>query len=119
MTIVAGPNTAVVGAGYAGIATAVGLAESGLRTLLVEKDRDRLAALVDGRIPFHEPGLADAYAREHAAGRILPSAEMTRVGLKLILICVGTPIDETGSTCRTSRMPSTRPCQQSLQGLFA
>jgi UDPglucose 6-dehydrogenase len=89
-------KTAVVGAGYVGIATAVGLAELGRDIVLVEQDPRRLAALVDGRIPFHEPGLPEAYATQHAAGRIAPRADLPRAGLDLIVICVGTPIDETG-----------------------
>ena len=58
-------STAVVGAGYVGIATAVGLAEHDHNVVLVEQDPDRLAALAAGRIPFHEPGLPDAYAVQH------------------------------------------------------
>jgi UDPglucose 6-dehydrogenase len=89
---------AVVGAGYVGIATAVGLAEQGRDIVLVEQDADRLAALAAGRIPFHEPELPEAYAAQHAAGRIVPSAEIPGDGLDLLVICVGTPIDDTGST---------------------
>ena len=91
-------KTAVVGAGYAGIATAVGLAEQGRDIVLVEQDPGRLAALEDGRIPFHEPGLPEAYATQHAVGRIVPGAEIPEDGLDLIVICVGTPLDDTGST---------------------
>ena len=89
-------KTAVVGAGYVGIATAVGLAEQGRDILLVEQDPGRLAALLDGRTPFHEPGLPDAYAAQHAAGRIVPSAGIPGDSLDLIVICVGTPIGDTG-----------------------
>jgi UDPglucose 6-dehydrogenase len=88
--------TAVVGAGYVGIATAVGLAERGRTVALVEQNPDRLSALTDGRIPFHEPGLPEAYSSEHAHGRILPSATIPGEGLDLIVVCVGTPIDDTG-----------------------
>jgi len=91
-------KTAVVGAGYVGIATAVGLAEQGRTVVLVEQDAARLAALADGRIPFHEPGLPEAYATLHAAGRIEPSAEIPRNGLDLIFVCVGTPLNGSGST---------------------
>jgi len=38
-------KTAVVGAGYVGIATAVGLAEQGRNIVLVEQDPNRLAVL--------------------------------------------------------------------------
>src|SRR5450759_3673871 len=91
-------KTAVVGAGYAAIATAVGLTEEGRNIVLVEQDPDRLAALADGRIPFHEPGLPEAYASQHAGGRIVPSAELPGDGLDLIVVCVGKPIDDMGST---------------------
>jgi UDPglucose 6-dehydrogenase len=94
----AGSRTAVVGAGYVGIATAVGLAELGRDVVLVERDPYRLAALIDGKIPFHEPGLPDAYATLHAAGRIEPCPDIPVDGLELIVICVGTPIDDDGAT---------------------
>jgi UDPglucose 6-dehydrogenase len=89
-------RAAVVGAGYVGLATAVVLAEQGHHVVLVERDPDRLAALANGRIPFHEPGLPDAYAAQHAAGRIVPRADFPPDGLDLVVVCVGTPIDETG-----------------------
>lgn len=88
--------TAVVGAGYVGIATAVGLAEQGRDVVLVEQDPERLATLAGGRIPFHEPGLPEAYAVQHGAGRLTPAAGIPAVGLDLVVICVGTPIDESG-----------------------
>jgi UDPglucose 6-dehydrogenase len=93
-----GSRTAVVGAGYVGLATAVGLAERGSVVLLVERDAARLGTLRAGRIPFHEPGLPEAYGAQHAAGRIIPHPDLPRDGLDLIVICVGTPIDDTGST---------------------
>jgi UDPglucose 6-dehydrogenase len=91
-------KVAVVGAGYVGIATAVGLAEHGHDIVLVEQDPERLAALADGRIPFHEPGLPDAYAVQHAAGRIVQSERIPLDGLDLIVLAVGTPINDVGST---------------------
>jgi len=46
-------KTAVVGAGYVGIATAMGLAEQGRDIVPIEEDPDRMAALADSRIPFN------------------------------------------------------------------
>lgn len=91
-------QTAVVGAGYVGIATAVGLAEQGREVVLVERDPVRLAALANGRIPLYEPGLLEAYATQYAAGRIEPMAEIPQNGVDFIVVCVGTPIDDSGST---------------------
>jgi UDPglucose 6-dehydrogenase len=92
-----GVRAAVIGAGYIGIATAVGLAEQGWSVVLVEQESSRLAALLQGRIPFHEPGLPEAYSAQHGSGGIVPTAELPRDGLDLIVVCVGTPIDDTGS----------------------
>ncbi len=89
-------RTAVVGAGYVGIATAVGLAEQGHDVVLVEEDPGRLAAIADGRIPFHEPGLPEAYATLFNEKRIAPSSGIPGNALDLIVICVGTPIDDLG-----------------------
>ena len=89
-------RAAVVGAGYVGIATAIGLTEQGRDIVLVEQDPSRLAALAEGRIPFHEPGLPEAYAAQHAAGRIVSTAEIPREGLDIVVVCVGTPIDDVG-----------------------
>ena len=94
------PNSrvAVVGAGYVGLATAVVLAEQGHHVVLVERDPDRQASLANGRVPFHEPGLPEAYAAQHANGRIVPRADVPPDGLDLVVVCVGTPIDDMGIT---------------------
>jgi UDPglucose 6-dehydrogenase len=73
-------RTAVVGAGYVGIATAVGLAERGHDVVLVEQDAERLATLTAGHIPFHEPGLPEAYATHHGTGRITPASGSRSAG---------------------------------------
>lgn len=91
-------RTAVIGAGYVRIATAVGLAEHGHDVVLVEQDRGKLETLAAGRIPFHEPGLPEVYATLHAEARIVPRADVPEDGLDLVVICVGTPIRDTGLT---------------------
>jgi UDPglucose 6-dehydrogenase len=50
---------AVVGCGYVGLVTAVGLAEQGLRVRAYDVDPERLAACRDLRFPMLEPGLED------------------------------------------------------------
>jgi len=89
-------RAAVIGAGYVGLATAVVLAEQGNHVELVERDANKLAALLSGQAPFHEPGLSEAYAAQHTSGQIGPRADLPRAELDMVVVCVGTPIDDTG-----------------------
>src|SRR5215470_2243817 len=90
------PSIAVIGAGYVGLVSAVGLARLGHRIELVESDPNRLAQLREGRVPFSEAGVQDALNEALASGslRILDRAAATTA--EIALICVGTPIDTQG-----------------------
>ena len=85
----------VVGAGYVGLVTAVGLAQLGHTIHLVEKRRDRLDALREGRVPIHEAGLPEALREILDAGRLTVSATVDGV-FDAALVCVGTPIGADG-----------------------
>lgn len=60
----------VIGAGYVGLVTGGGLAWMGHSVVLLESDRSRLARLIDGHLPIHEPGLAELLAEAREAGRL-------------------------------------------------
>lgn len=85
----------MIGAGYVGLATAIGLVEAGHDVELVETRPDRLAALREGRSPIHEAGLPDALARAFER-RALRIAKTTSADAEVILVCVGTPIGPDG-----------------------
>lgn len=85
----------VVGAGYVGLVTAVGLAELGHRVHLVEIREDRLDLLRRGVPPIHEAGLPDALSAALDAGRLTVSAEPAG-DVDAALVCVGTPIGADG-----------------------
>jgi UDPglucose 6-dehydrogenase len=85
----------VVGAGYVGLVTGVGLAGLGHRVHLVEIRDDRLAMLRRGEPPIHEADLPEALAEVLRSGRLTVGAEP--VGdVDVALVCVGTPIDAEG-----------------------
>lgn len=85
----------VIGAGYVGLITAVGMAGLGHRVELVERREDRLAALRAGRSPLHEAGLQDALTARLQDGRLTVS-DVPSADAEVILICVGTPIGQDG-----------------------
>jgi UDP-glucose 6-dehydrogenase len=56
-------RVAIFGAGYAGLVTGVGFAELGHDVVVRDVIPERIAALVEGRTPFHEPGLDELLER--------------------------------------------------------
>ena len=63
----------VIGTGYVGLVTGACLSEMGNHVVCVDHDAARIAALRQGRIPIHEPGLSDIVVRNASAGRLPPS----------------------------------------------
>ena len=60
----------LIGAGYVGLVTAVGLARVGHRLTVADIDAGRVAGLTEGISPIFEPGLEDALRTASAAGRL-------------------------------------------------
>ena len=87
----------VVGAGYVGLVTAVGLAGLGRRVHLVETRPDRLGPLLQGRVPIHEAGLQDGLVAALDAGSLTISDDPPE-DPGIAMVCVGTPIDDDGQT---------------------
>jgi len=91
-------NLTVVGAGYVGLATAVGLATRGHSIELVEIRPDRLDLLRAGTLPIHEPAMEAAFADPEVRARINPLGRMPAGPTDAVLICVGTPVGENGQS---------------------
>ena len=85
-----------VGGGYVGLVTAVGMAARGHHVTIVETDAARLSELEQGRLPIREPGLDEAFAEATRLARIDVTDTIPAAGNNLIMVCVGTPIDEAG-----------------------
>lgn len=80
-------DVGVVGCGYVGLASAVGLSIAGHHVTAVEIDPQRRAALLDGELPFDEPHL-----REHIASiRFVARVEELRA--EMVLVAVPTDRD--------------------------
>ncbi len=83
----------VIGAGYVGLTTAVGLAEDGRQVRLLEIDEARLQLLREGRAPIHEPGLDEVLTRVLRAGHLEVVQDITEgmAGAGIAITAVGTP----------------------------
>lgn len=89
---------AIVGGGFVGVTTAVAFAERGHTILLTEADDARLATLRAGRVPFFEPGLAEAFAGASSSGALSVVRSVADAGrLDAAFLCVGTPPRQDGS----------------------
>ena len=92
-------NITIYGSGYVGLVTGACMAEVGNHVLCVDIDAEKIAALKNGEIPIHEPGLDRLVIRNFAAGRLEFTTDVDRgVAHGLFqFIAVGTPADEDGS----------------------
>jgi UDPglucose 6-dehydrogenase len=89
----------VIGTGYVGLVTGACLADVGNHVLCVDIDQGKVARLLGGEVPIHEPGLDEVVARNRQAGRMDFSADYARAvdHGDVFFIAVGTPTDEDGS----------------------
>jgi UDPglucose 6-dehydrogenase len=85
-------RVAVVGTGYVGLVTAVGLAELGHSVVCVDVDQDKVAALERGEPPIYERGLEQLLARNLGV-RLRATTDLGAAvaASELTFICVGTP----------------------------
>jgi UDPglucose 6-dehydrogenase len=91
-------KVAVVGCGYVGLITAVGLARAGHEVIGIEADPQRLSMLERSEAPFHEPGLAGILPRLARAGELRFSGGYDDAArAEIVMIAVGTPSRPDGS----------------------
>jgi len=93
------PSICVVGGGFVGLTTAIVLAQHGHPVSLVEASPERRSALAAAKVPFFEPGLAEALATELAQGRLTIASDPTKAlaTSEIVFLCVGTPSGADGS----------------------
>jgi UDP-N-acetyl-D-glucosamine dehydrogenase len=85
-------RVAVVGQGYVGLSVAAAAADAGLRTIGVDLDADRVAALTEGRQVV--AGVDDdLFAAAHTSGRLGFTTDPAVVAeADVVLVCVPTPL---------------------------
>lgn len=92
-------NVAVIGLGFVGLTTALGLSDKGIIVKGFDVDANKQKILADGDLPFHEPHLKEALAHHIGKGFQLTNDFATTIlESQIIFYCVGTPAKEDGST---------------------
>src|SRR5258707_2661744 len=82
----------MIGAGYVGLVSGACFADFGHVVTCVDKDGDRIAALLRGEMPIFEPGLAELVAKNAREERLLFTTKLAAAAAAdAIFIAVGTP----------------------------
>lgn len=86
-------NVCIIGTGYVGLPTGVGLAELGNNVICVDRERSKIEALQAGKLTLYEEGLEELFHRNAGAGRLRFTTSMKEGVEKaeLVIIAVGTP----------------------------
>jgi UDPglucose 6-dehydrogenase len=84
----------MIGAGYVGLVTGLGLAEIGHEVVCVDLDQRRVNRINEGTPPFYEDGLAELLSA-HAGNRLTASTDLAQAvqHSEVTIIAVGTPFD--------------------------
>ena len=92
-------NIAIVGTGYVGLVTGTCFADMGIDVTCIDIDKEKISKLSEGIIPIYEPGLENLVKKNHQAGRLHFSTDLTSVldDVEVVFSAVGTPPDEDGS----------------------
>ena len=92
-------NIAVVGTGYVGLVSGACFAEIGAKVYCIDNNKQKIKNLLNGIMPFYEPGLETIVQRNVAAGRLIFSQDIASClnEVEIVFIAVGTPPGEDGS----------------------
>lgn len=83
----------IIGTGYVGLPTGVGLAELGYDVVCIDKDVSKVNCLNDGKLTIFENGLDELFSKNKLAGKIKFTSSMKDgvEGSDIVMIAVGTP----------------------------
>ena len=83
----------IIGTGYVGLPTGVGLAELGNEVVCVDKAKDKIDDLKAGKLTIYEEGLDKLFQKNFNAGRLSFTTSMRKAvsGADVVLIAVGIP----------------------------
>ena len=90
------PPLGIFGAGWVGLVTGACFAERGHEVVVRDVVPERIESLNAGRLPFHEPGLADLIERNRERLTFTLDAAELKAGTDIFFACVDTPPTASG-----------------------
>jgi len=87
-------NIVIIGTGYVGLVTGVGLASLGNNVTFIDLDKDKVNKLKYKNLPFYEPGLEEYFQNDEAFERMQFVDKYSDVNWEdkeIVFICVQTP----------------------------
>jgi UDPglucose 6-dehydrogenase len=90
---------AVVGTGYVGLSTSVGLAELGHQVFAADIDEAKISILTSGRSPISESGMDEGLARGLSARQLIFTTDVIEAVsvAEVVFLCLPTPQGDDGS----------------------
>ncbi len=87
-------NICMIGAGYVGLVSAACFSNFGWHVHCIDKDTNKVAGILEGRMPIYEPGLEDLVEHNTKAGRLHVSTDLAQAvrDADLVFLAVGTPM---------------------------
>jgi UDPglucose 6-dehydrogenase len=89
---------AILGQGYVGLTTGIGLASLGHNVTGIDVDESKIARLTSGKIPIYEPGLEELMKTvvDKRFLKFSSSLDAIDKSTEMVFICVATPTSESG-----------------------
>ncbi len=93
----------IIGTGYVGLVSAVGLAELGHEVVGTDKVAEKIEKISQGNVPIYEPGLQELLQANLRRGNLSFTADLTSTiaTSDVLFVCVNTPQREDGSADMT------------------
>jgi len=87
-------NIVIIGTGYVGLVTGVGLASLGNKVTFIDLDTEKISKLNNKKLPFYEPGLDEYFENDETFKKMEFVSEYSAVNWKeqdIVFVCVQTP----------------------------
>ena len=90
-------DIAMIGTGYVGLVAGVCFADAGHHVICVDSNQEKISLLLEGKLPFYEPGLSDLFLRNYKRMEFVYSVGEATKKADAIFVAVGTPEMADGS----------------------